>query len=67
MVEREGDRVVIEGGVGRGVVGRYRRLGKTGDHLLDVAYALHTGDWRAKGRVIPCHMNDWIRAMKPKV
>lgn len=41
VIERERDRIVIEGGIGGGVVGGNRRLSKTGDHLLDIAYALH--------------------------
>lgn len=53
VVEREGDRVVVQGSVGRGVVDSNWRMSKTGNHLLNVAYALHTGEWRAEGRVVP--------------
>ena len=52
LVEREGSRVGVEGRVGGGVVFHDRRLGETGDELLQVSKSLRRGDRRSDTVVV---------------
>ena len=53
VVERKSEIVSVQGRVGACIVRLDRRVGESGNKLLDVTNALHAADRRTEGRVVP--------------